>query len=155
MEKKPEHRPRTTPRWSASKVLEEIEQRELARVGRGEEVAKAKLIDNVETAPIDESGQGSRQDHPGRLARRKRFERSRRPFYRQGWFVVLSARWFCLVSLAGLTWKLLVRPDKSRRHDCGHQIDRQSLKFRRKPPNDTSMCTVTAPTQISPKERNG
>src|SRR5262249_25952153 len=52
MEKRPEHRPRDAA--MVVEVFDEIEQKELDRVGRGEEVAKARLVDNVETAPLDE-----------------------------------------------------------------------------------------------------
>jgi eukaryotic-like serine/threonine-protein kinase len=106
MDKKPDHRPRDAA--LVGEALEEIERKEIARLSRGEEVAKARLVDPVEMAPIDETDRrAAKTIRAG--AKKKKIKNRRDAFYRQGWFVVVGS--IAIVLLTSLIAWLLLRPD--------------------------------------------
>jgi predicted Ser/Thr protein kinase len=107
MEKKPEHRPRDP--TMVAQALEEIEQKEIARMGRGEEVAKARIIDRVETAPIDETDKEAAKTIRAGTKKSKKSKKKKAVFYRQGWFA-LAGSILLLAGLGGIAW-LLLKPD--------------------------------------------
>ncbi len=106
MEKKPEHRPRDAA--MVVQILEEIEEKEAARISRGEEIAKARVIDNIEAAPLDDTDrEAARTIRAG--AKKKKVKKKRVAFYRHGWFVMAGSL-MIIALMATLTWWLL-RPD--------------------------------------------
>ena len=107
MEKKPDHRPRDAA--MVVQALEEIEQKEIARIGRGEEVAKARIIDGVETAPMNEADKEIAKNIRAGTKKKKPKKQQKVPFFRQGWFVIVGSVAIVL-SMAFIAW-LLLRPD--------------------------------------------
>lgn len=106
MEKKPDLRPRDAA--MVGQILEEIEEKEASRIGRGEEVAKARRMDNIETAPLDEKDrEAAKVIRAG--AKKKKVKKKHTAFYRQGWFVTVGSLAFIAVVAVALWW--LFRPD--------------------------------------------
>lgn len=106
MEKKPEHRPRDAE--MVAHVLEEIEDNEIARIGRGEEVAKARVMDNVEMAPpTDADREAAKSIRAG--AKKKKIKKKQVAFYRKGWFVGVGG--VAIIALMALSLWALFRPD--------------------------------------------
>ena len=106
MEKKPDHRPRDAA--MVEQVLEEIEDKEAARIGRGEEIAKARVMDNIETAPLDDSDrEAARMIRAG--SKKKKVKKKYVAFYRQGWFVTVGS--LALIAIIAVTMWWLFRPD--------------------------------------------
>jgi len=106
MEKKPEHRPRDAE--MVGQALEEIEQKELTRQSRGEEVAKARMVDAVEMAPMTAKDRATAKSIRA-ASRKKRVVKKKIPFFRQAWFVGVGAL-ALIAAMALITWMLL-RPE--------------------------------------------
>ncbi|MCE9529987.1 MAG: protein kinase [Planctomycetes bacterium] len=106
MEKKPENRPRDAA--MVLEALEEVEQKELARLSRGEEVAKARLVDSVETAPMDEKDLEAARSIRA-AGKKKKLKKKETAFYRRGWFVGIGS--VAIVLTTALIFWLLLRPD--------------------------------------------
>jgi serine/threonine-protein kinase len=106
MEKKPDLRPRDAA--MVAQVLEEIEEKEAARVGRGEEVANARRMDNIETAPLDDKDRAAAKVIRAG-AKKKKAKKKYVAIYRQGWFVVVGSLALLAIIAVCLWW--LLRPD--------------------------------------------
>ena len=115
MEKKPELRPRDAE--MVAQILEEIEEKEASRIGRGEEVAKARRMDNIETAPLDEKDrEAAKVIRAG--AKKKKVKKKHTAIYRQGWFVTVGSLALIAVVAVALWW--LFRPDSVEEMRSGH-----------------------------------
>jgi predicted Ser/Thr protein kinase len=107
MEKKPDHRPLDAA--MVERALDEVEQKELARVSRGEEVAKARLVDNVETAPMDPGDIEAAKSIRAAAKKKRPKKKKHAPFYRSGWFVTIGS--ILIIAAVATTAWLLLRPD--------------------------------------------
>jgi eukaryotic-like serine/threonine-protein kinase len=106
MEKKPDLRPRDA--TMVAQILEEIEEKEAARISRGEEVAKARIMDHIEAAPLDEKDrEAAKLIRAG--SKKKKVKKKQVAFYRQGWFVTVGSLSLLAVIAVTLWW--LFRPD--------------------------------------------
>lgn len=106
MEKKKDHRPLDAA--MVMTALDEIEEKETNRMSRGEEVAKARLVDNVEIAPMNElDKEVAKSIRAG--AKKKKIKKKHLPVYRRGWFVAVGAI-FLVLGIGGFAWFLL-RPE--------------------------------------------
>jgi len=108
MEKRPDRRPRDAE--MVAQALNEIEQKETARLSRGEEVAKARLMDPVEMAPMTAQDRATAKSIRA-AARKKKVVRKKVPFYRQAWFAGAGAL-VVLLGMGLITWWLL-RPESA------------------------------------------
>jgi serine/threonine-protein kinase len=106
MEKKADLRPRDA--TMVAQILEEIEEMEAARIGRGEEIAKARRMDNIETAPLDDSDRAAAKVIRAG-AKKKKVKKKHVAIYRQGWFVTVGSLALIAIMAVGLWW--LLRPD--------------------------------------------
>jgi len=107
MEKKPEHRPRDAA--MVLQALEEIEQNEFNRLSRGEEVAKARVMDPIEHAPLDDNDREAARSIRAAAKKKKKSKKASTAFYRQGWFVLSAA--ILLIGFSAFGAWLLLRPD--------------------------------------------
>ncbi len=106
MEKKPEHRPRDAA--MVLQVLQEIEEKELARQSVGEQVSKGRKSDRVSlNQPDSDDLEAARSIRAG--TKKKKLKVKKTPIYRQGWFVVAGSI-LIIVAMFGMAW-WLTRPD--------------------------------------------
>ena len=104
--KKPEHRPRDAA--MVLQVLQEIEEKELARQSVGEQVSKGRKSDRVSlNQPDSDDLEAARSIRAG--TKKKKLKVKKTPIYRQGWFVVAGSI-LIIVAMFGMVW-WLTRPD--------------------------------------------
>jgi eukaryotic-like serine/threonine-protein kinase len=108
MDKKPEHRPRDA--TMVAQALEEIERNETERLSRGEQVAKSRLVDAVEMAPMDQTDKEAALSIRA-AAKKKKLRKKQTAVYRQGWFVAAGSV-LLLAAMALIAW-LLLRPESA------------------------------------------